>query len=758
MTREFHNTTATRAHDKSINQTIKKLNRKNSDLRKICVSLVFLIFCSVSFVEYCEGQWIWQNITPQSNPIGTFCLTGENSLIACGYPNTIIKSTNGGSSWVNLSNYTNNGYFYKYSYFLNENTGWIETDGSSPGVRIFKTTDGGKSWLLAGINDDFSVRLMEFVNDTTGYSFRGGRVIKTTNGGTNWNTTNFPSNNIQWTGLDFADVNTGWAAGYLTFPYPSANYIAKTTNGGLNWTTYEPGYFGSGLIKNIKFVNSQTGWYSGDSGFVRKTTNGGINWFNQSLVQNKVSDKLCFYDDQNGWIMALSPDSLIFRTTNGGQDWISTNIPIYGFHSGLKFVNQNTGYIFGGKNSRQIIKTTNGGQDWFFLSSGIFKEISAVHFSDATYGWAVGGGFNYLKTTNGGDNWNLEDIPGEYFLNDVYFKDQQTGWMLTTNKILKTINSGLNWITLYDTAQTGSTLGKSFYIKNENEIFVPRGYSIFKSTNGGTSWFHQYINNGSFWISEINFFSESNGWLISNLDFSSKVFKTTNGGQTWVENFNAATKIVEVYFLNTNTGWLTAIRDDITSFRNMIYKTTNGGTNWISYDLSETGNTLFGKMYFENENTGIVIGGKYLNKTTNGGINWSSYCILTEGFTSMCFLNPNTGWLCGTEGSILKTTTGSSVWIKRSITQIPKDFKLEQNYPNPFNPSTVINYKLSTASDVVIKIYDLRGRELETLVNGRMQAGTYSITFNGAGLSSGVYFYRMTANGFSETKKMHLIK
>ncbi|MFQ3609155.1 MAG: T9SS type A sorting domain-containing protein, partial [Chloroherpetonaceae bacterium] len=97
---------------------------------------------------------------------------------------------------------------------------------------------------------------------------------------------------------------------------------------------------------------------------------------------------------------------------------------------------------------------------------------------------------------------------------------------------------------------------------------------------------------------------------------------------------------------------------------------------------------------------------------------------------------------------------------------LPKQFALEQNYPNPFNPTTIINYQLPTASNVSLKIYDVLGKEVVTLVNGRQEAGTYNFNFNASNLASGIYFYRLQAsatNGasgsnFVETKKMMLVK
>jgi hypothetical protein len=86
------------------------------------------------------------------------------------------------------------------------------------------------------------------------------------------------------------------------------------------------------------------------------------------------------------------------------------------------------------------------------------------------------------------------------------------------------------------------------------------------------------------------------------------------------------------------------------------------------------------------------------------------------------------------------------------------NFKLMQNYPNPFNPSTTINYQLPMISYVTLKVYDILGREVKTLINGIQQAGTHSVIFNAAGLSSGVYFYRLNSANFVQTKKLIVIK
>jgi len=103
---------------------------------------------------------------------------------------------------------------------------------------------------------------------------------------------------------------------------------------------------------------------------------------------------------------------------------------------------------------------------------------------------------------------------------------------------------------------------------------------------------------------------------------------------------------------------------------------------------------------------------------------------------------------------VLSTATSST----SLLSQKPLHYSLAQNYPNPFNPTTILTYQLPTASDVKLEVFDVLGKKVATLVNERQSAGTHNITFNASALSSGVYFYRLQAGTFSQTRKMLLVK
>jgi len=107
---------------------------------------------------------------------------------------------------------------------------------------------------------------------------------------------------------------------------------------------------------------------------------------------------------------------------------------------------------------------------------------------------------------------------------------------------------------------------------------------------------------------------------------------------------------------------------------------------------------------------------------------------------------------------ILTIKYSSTTGIQNYVNNIPTSFSLSQNYPNPFNPVTRINYELPITNYVLLKVYDALGNEVQTLVNEKQNAGSYSVDFNAASLPSGIYFYKLITEKFSETKKMILIK
>jgi hypothetical protein len=106
----------------------------------------------------------------------------------------------------------------------------------------------------------------------------------------------------------------------------------------------------------------------------------------------------------------------------------------------------------------------------------------------------------------------------------------------------------------------------------------------------------------------------------------------------------------------------------------------------------------------------------------------------------------------------LKGFSNSSIGIRNVSGEVPGEYKLFQNYPNPFNPMTIIGYSLIANNKVRLIIYDINGKEIAELVNENQNTGTYEVSFDASLLSSGIYYYKLTAGSFADVKKMILIK
>jgi hypothetical protein len=193
----------------------------------------------------------------------------------------------------------------------------------------------------------------------------------------------------------------------------------------------------------------------------------------------------------------------------------------------------------------------------------------------------------------------------------------------------------------------------------------------------------------------------------------------------------------------------------------MILRTTNGGETWASQSIA-TAYYLWGVSFIDSNVATVVGSGGTILRTTDGGETWTSQSSgTTHNLYAVSFTDANTGTAVGEYGTILRTTTGGVTGVKNvpnSEDDMPNQFVLEQNYPNPFNPSTIISYRLPTNVLVTLTVYDVLGREVWIPVNERQTAGTHSVTFDASNLPGGVYFYRLQAGPYVETKKLILLR
>ena len=187
-------------------------------------------------------------------------------------------------------------------------------------------------------------------------------------------------------------------------------------------------------------------------------------------------------------------------------------------------------------------------------------------------------------------------------------------------------------------------------------------------------------------------------------------------------------------------------------------RTTDGGNTWISSSVPTSfSSSSFREIYMLNTKVGWLVGAydfpAFVAKTTNGGITWENQTPqgVNTGFESISMIDSSHGFLVG-EG-FYETFDGGLTNIDGRNISLIINYNLSQNYPNPFNPTTTIQYSIPKELYVIIQVYDILGKEIATLVNERKLTGNYSIDLKLRNLPSGIYFYRMRAGEFSETKK-----
>lgn len=392
---------------------------------------------------------------------------------------------------------------------------------------------------------------------------------------------------------------------------------------------------------------------------------------------------------------------------------------------------------------------------WTLQQSGTNQNLNSICFINSNSGFVAGANGVLLKTTNGGVNWNLIQLGTNNYLYCVRFPSTNVGYIAGANGILiKSTNSGINW-SFYSTGANGPAYSMSFL--NDNLGYLITYLNTFiKTINGGVNW--SLLPSG---VGNINsvFFSDANtGFIAGSTNLEGRIEKTTNGGiNSFSLNVPYSISYNGQYFNNSNTGYSVGNNG-------LIIKTTDGGNNW--YTQSVTNNSL-SSINFPSIDTGYACGyfGTIL-RTTNAGLNWSTQQNYASSFNlhEIHFINNITGYAVGDYGTIIKTTTGGEpIGIEPISNNVPLKHRLSQNYPNPFNLNTIIKYALKENTSVALFIYNILGQRVKTLVNEYQNAGYKSIIWDGTNengelVSSGIYFYKLTAGNFVAEKKMLLLK
>ena len=395
--------------------------------------------------------------------------------------------------------------------------------------------------------------------------------------------------------------------------------------------------------------------------------------------------------------------------------WQKTNLPSSSKVNTLAISDSS---IYAGTEGDGIFVSTDNGENWTSINEGLQnKVIHSIFISGTTIfaGTEAGASFS----TNKGLNWN-------------------------------TINSGLDGKGVWSFAINNFMPGTS-------TIFAGTWSGIYSSTDNGTNWKATGLSNTTMPVNSIV--------VCNNFNFAATlaggVFESFGSGIGWEdisinikdENTQLVVAIIPVYSLVSINSYIVA-------------SAGSGSTYYANYtdSLFKPGGAIYTRkqpiLSFANYNSilfaGSSIGDIFLSN--NYGSRWEQIYPSLTNQTIYSLAYNNIFLFAGIENGIWRLLYPETSTNVSKYKELPTGFSLAQNYPNPFNPTTAISYQLPAYSHVSLKVYDVLGKEVATLVNENKPAGNYKVEFNANNLVSGIYFYTMQAGAFVQTKKLILLK
>ncbi|MFA7361824.1 MAG: T9SS type A sorting domain-containing protein [Candidatus Kapaibacterium sp.] len=688
----------------------------------------------------------------------------------------IWKSTDGGLNWVSKSDFevslssgalaidpSNTNIIYY-------GTGEATYSGASYyGRGLLKSTNGGDSWasITTGLpaSTYFSRIVIKPGNSNFLLAALGSSgLYRSTNAGLNW------SQLVSGRCDDVVFSPDGTKA----FIVGSGVQYHVSTDGGVTFAAV-PFTAGLGTRNHIAICNSfpsvlYVSKYSGSAITIYKSTDGGTT-YSQISVGTDFSGSQAWYD----FYMHVNPFNPnvayvgaidIWRTTNGNTFTNNTN----GYSGGNVHVDQHNmdfhptdSNVCISVNDGGIWYSSNKGDSWMNRNAGLTLTQFYRMTSDPSNANHLAGGTqdNGTQRTTGTTNWAAA-FGGDG--GEVCFHPLNSNYVLgetQNNGVRRSVNNGESWSSA-TTGLTGSGSWVAPIIAHPDSVsifYTARG-QVFKSTNMGSSWFA--ISSGtSGTIREM---------AISNAD--TKIMFATSGGSVYKSTDRGYTFVLSNSGLPNKTITSINVHPDSSDVAlvtmsgfggNKIHKTTNGGANWFSLNGNLPDSPINdGMFYYPNFATNIILAATDIGvfMTTNSGTNWTE---IAEGLPNTVAMhmdyNSASGKLrLGSHGRGTWELNGTLLGITNYNSEAPDKYYLKQNYPNPFNPSTKISFGIVKRGFVTLKVYNTLGREVAVLVNKNLSPGTYETSFRGDNLTSGIYFYKLVSNDFSETKRMMLVK
>lgn len=696
----------------------------------------------------------------------------------------IYKSTDYGESWSKIQNTGIDINAMNYSMAIDSDNPTVLYVATDYGV--YKTADAGNTWQSKNtglphlntrniiIDPTNSEVLYLTIWATPGSTSWEGGVYKSTDAGESWVAIN--------DGLA-PDMDNSSEDFYLT-----TNYLSIVINPQDTQVLYVANTsFGSnpGILKTIDGGNHWK-WVTRDTGPNINITLGWIFWTAPNAYSLAIDP--------------VNPDRLLFgsmilvKTEDAGESWEQAYADSIGsgYWQGRGFETtqakditvdpNNSNNIYIGYGDIGFHKSTDGGISFKTTGRNVSKWLIDANVivvdpaeSSTLYAgtgiWTTSEG-ELRKSTDYGETWNiigdasngLPDAPVWSLVIDP--KSDPDSRILYAasfgNGIYKTIDGGGSWFSVNNGLGTNRDISK---------IVIDPSYSNIL-----------YLG-----IESYNIFQD--GDRTSNITtVQGGIYKTSDGGQNWIriDTNPPQISVSDLAIDPTNSNIIySATREMLDHsqkimYRGGVYKSTDGGNHWIerSTGFGDVENLNVGSLAINPQNPEIIYAGTFdrfyhdestgrgVFKSTNGGVTWTQINTgLSHLSTNIITIDPSdpTRLYVGTDGNGAFMGIDDALVSVETTTTLPVDFELSQNYPNPFNPSTTIYYSLPKESAVTVTVYNVLGKEINQLISHVKPQGSYSVVWNGNdnfgnAVSAGIYFYKLQAGDFTQTRKMVLLK
>jgi ligand-binding sensor domain-containing protein len=699
----------------------------------------------------------WQQMNgPYGGRCISFAVTASGDLLAGTYGSGVFRSSDSGESWtqiglvdeaVNALAINSDGHLFAGTGFVGFN-GWV-----------YRSLDDGISWTQLSLTGN---HIHAIAVSSAGNVFAGTDVglYRSSDDGESW---------------DF--IGPGTSSGHFILVHTDGSIfvgglavggggsrISRSSDEGSTWEQIYTGPTTNHYVSSLSlspdgnlYAGINIAFGAGSSGEVIRSTDNGSNWLPTGLTNVSV---LSLGVDSNGNVFAGAVDG-VFRSTDDGGSWTNTLLNSSDVYA-LTF--DPNSYLFAGTAQPEggdVLRTSDNGDTWATVGlPGSTVHSITVNSGDEIYAGVV---MALFRSADMGYSWSLSlslyptsvissaiDASGHIFLGT------------DGSAIFRSTDNGASWINL-DSGLTDVNV-KSIAFGPGGEVYAGTSVSgVFRSTDNGLYW--TPMNNGLTNTSILSLAVTTGGTVFAGT--TSGVFRSIDGAN-WEETSATNSSAAAIAINQSNHVFVGA------SAGTVILQSTDLGETWqVVYNSPTTPSVSSLAINSQGEIFAGIFG------FTNGGIllssdDGTSWTQVNTGLTNtrvQALAVSTSGYVyVGTERGGIYRSSQSTTSARNESFEFPLANSLKQNYPNPFNPTTTIEFVIPESvthidqraraerKDVSLRIFDILGHEITTLVHGQLSPGSYKVQWDASGYASGIYFYRLEAGNFVETKKLMLLR